>query len=131
MKIPKQARRDAKALFQSCRSSNGVLDENKVREVVQKVIAAKPRGYVGVLDHFQRLVKLDIDRRTERIESATPLSSAQQNELSGTLARQYGKGLQISFEHNPSLLGGLRIKVGSDVVDATVHGRLDALAESF
>ena len=130
MKIFKQARRDAKALFQSCRS-NGVLDENKVREVVQKVIAAKPRGYTGVLQHFQRLVKLDIDRRTARVESATPLSTAQQNELSGTLARQYGQGLQISFEHNPSLLGGLRIKVGSDVVDATVQGRLDALAESF
>jgi F0F1-type ATP synthase delta subunit len=39
--------------------------------------------------------------------------------------------LQISFEHNPALLGGLRIKVGSDVVDATVQGRLNALAESF
>jgi len=130
MKIPKQARRDAKALFQACRT-NGVLDENKVREVVQKVIAAKPRGYMGVLGHFQRLVKLDIDRRTARIESATPLSQAQQNELSGTLARQYGQGLQISFEHNPSLLGGLRIKVGSDVVDATVQGRLNALSESL
>jgi len=130
MKTSKQARRDAKALFRSCHS-NGVLDESKVREVVQKVIAAKPRGYMGVLQHFQRLVKLDIDRRTARVESATPLSTAQQNELSGTLARQYGQGLQISFEHNPSLLGGLRIKVGSDVVDATVQGRLDALAESF
>jgi F-type H+-transporting ATPase subunit delta len=130
MKISKQSRRDAKALFLSSRT-NGVLDENKVRQVVQKVLAGKPRGYMGVLQHFQRLVKLDIDRRTARVESATPLSSAQQNELSGTLSRQYGQGLQISFQHNPSLLGGLRIKVGSDVVDATVQGRLDALAESF
>lgn len=130
MKISKQSRRDAKALFLSSRT-NGVLDENKVRQVVQKVLAGKPRGYMGVLQHFQRLVKLDIDRRTALIESATPLSSAQQNELRGTLSRQYGQGLQISFEHNPSLLGGLRIKVGSDVVDATVQGRLNALAESF
>jgi F-type H+-transporting ATPase subunit delta len=130
MKISKQARRDAKALFLSSRT-NGVLDENKAREIVQKVLAAKPRGYVAILQHFQRLVKLDIDRRTARIESATPLSPTQQNELSGTLSRQYGQGLQISFEHNPSLLGGLRIKVGSDVVDATVQGRLNALAESF
>jgi len=130
MKIAKQARRDAKALFQSCRV-NGVLDENKAREVVQKVIAAKPRGYVGVLQHFQRLVKLDIDRRTARVESATPLSPAHEGEISNTLSRRYGPGLQISFVHNPSLLGGLRIKVGSDVVDATVQGRLNALAESF
>ena len=130
MRIAKQARRDAKALFQSCRT-NGVLDENKVREVVQKVLAAKPRGYVGTLQHFQRLVKLDIDRRTASVESATLLSPGQENDLRNTLSRRYGPGLQISFAHNPSLLGGLRIKVGSDVVDATVQGRLNALAESF
>jgi F-type H+-transporting ATPase subunit delta len=130
MKLPKQARRDAKALFRSC-LVNGILDEAKVREVVQKVLAAKPRGYMGILQHLQRLVKLDIDRRTARIESAVPLSPAQQSDLSGTLSRRYGQGLKISFGHNPSLLGGLRIKVGSDVVDGTVQGRLNALAESF
>ena len=130
MKISKQARRDAKSLFQSCRT-NGILDEAKVRQVVQKVLAARPRGYVATLEHFKRLVKLDIDRRTARVESAMALSPAQQGDLSGALSRRYGQGLQISFAHNPSLIGGLRIKVGSDVVDATVQGRLNALAESF
>jgi F-type H+-transporting ATPase subunit delta len=130
MKTSKQSRRDAKALFQSCRT-NGVLDDAKVREVVQKVLAAKPRSHMGLLEHFKRLVKLDIDRRTARVESAMPLSPAQQGDLSGALERRYGQGLQISFAHNPSLIGGLRIKVGSDVVDATVQGRLSALAESF
>jgi F-type H+-transporting ATPase subunit delta len=98
---------------------------------VQKVIAAKPRGYMAVLTHFQRLVKLDIERRTARVESAAPLSPAQQTELTSSLGRNYGPGLNISFSHNPSLLGGLRIKVGSDVVDGTVQGRLNALAERF
>jgi F-type H+-transporting ATPase subunit delta len=130
MKLTKQARRDAKALFQSC-LTNGVLDEGKVRSVVQKVLAAKPRGYMGVLQHFQRLVKLDIDRRTAQIESATALSAGQQAELTSTLSRRYGQGLLISFAHNPSLLGGIRIKVGSDVIDGTIHGRLNRLAETF
>jgi F-type H+-transporting ATPase subunit delta len=130
MRITKQGRRDAKALFQSC-LTNGVLDEAKVRSVVQKVLAAKPRGYMGMLQHFQRLVKLDIDRRTARIESAMALSPGQQTELTGMLSRRYGQGLQISFAHNPSLLGGLRIKVGSDVIDGTIQGRLNRLAETF
>ena len=130
MKITKQSRRDAKALFLSCHS-NSILDDRKVREVVQKVIAAKPRGYMAVLHHFQRLVKLDIDRRTARVESAMPLSQAQQNELSNSLTRRYGQGLQISFAHNPALIGGLRIKVGSNVIDGTVQGRLHALEEKF
>jgi len=102
-----------------------------VREVVQKVIAAKPRGYMAVLHHFQRLVKLDLEARTARVESATPLSSAQQSELSNSLARRYGQGLQISFAHNPALIGGLRIKVGSNVIDGTVQGRLHALEDKF
>ena len=130
MKITKQARRDAKALFLSCRK-DGILDDGRVREVVQKVVAAKPRGYMAVLHHFQRLVKLDVDRRTARVESAMPLSQAQQSELSNSLTRRYGQGLQISFAHNPALIGGLRIKVGSNVIDGTVQGRLHALEEKF
>ncbi|MCI0745867.1 MAG: F0F1 ATP synthase subunit delta [Verrucomicrobia subdivision 3 bacterium] len=130
MKISKQARRDAKALFLSCRA-NGVLDEAKVRDVVQRIVAAKPRGYLGVLSHFQRLVKLYIDQRTARVESASPVSPVEQSELSDSLTRRYGPGLNISFIHNPAMIGGLRIKVGSDVIDGTVQGRLQALAESF
>ena len=44
------------------------------------------------------------------------------------LARIYGRGLETSFGENPELIGGLRIKVGSDVYDGTVRARLAALA---
>jgi len=130
MKISKQARRDAKQLLQSCRVS-GLLDEAKVRQTVQQVIAGKPRGYVAILSHFQRLVKLDLDRRAARIESAVPLTVSQQNAVTANLERRYGPGLNLSFLHNPALLGGLRVKVGSDVYDDSVQARLDALQESF
>jgi F-type H+-transporting ATPase subunit delta len=43
----------------------------------------------------------------------------------------YGQGLNISFAQNPALLGGLRIKVGSDVYDGSVQSRLENLVESF
>jgi F-type H+-transporting ATPase subunit delta len=130
VKITKQARRDAKQLFGSCRV-NGVLDEPKIRQTVQAVIAQKPRGYVEILSHFQRLVKLDIERRTARVESATPLTAAQQGAVQSNLTRRYGAGVNVSFAQNPALIGGLRIKVGSDVFDGSVQARLAALAESF
>ena len=41
------------------------------------------------------------------------------------------QGLNISFAQNPALLGGLRIKVGSDVYDGSVQARLEDLEESF
>ena len=130
MKISKQARRDAKQLFRICKAG-GLLDEAKARVAVLSVIAKKPRGYVGILTHFERLVKLDLERRKARVESAMPLDVAMEGSIRASLARKYGQGLNITFSQNQALLGGLRIKVGSDVFDGTVAGRLSALADSF
>ncbi len=126
VKISKQARRDAKELFLSCRA-DGVLDEAKVRQVVAEVIAAKPRGYLAILSYFQRLLKLDLDRRTARVESPVPLTEAQQASIRANLTRRYGRGLIFAFTQNPRLIGGLRVQVGSDVYDGSVEGRLEAL----
>ena len=130
MKITKQARREAKELFRSCVVA-GLLEENRVRQAVQQVLQTRPRGYIAILTHFLRLVKLDIERRTARVESASPLSADLQTQIQTGLARSYGKGLDISFAQNPELIGGLRIKVGSDVYDGSVQGRLAELQESF
>ena len=72
MKISKQARRDAKALFRAC-LQDGLLQEDRVKQTVDAVVKEKPRGYVGILNHFLRLVKTDIQNRTARVESATEL----------------------------------------------------------
>ncbi len=130
MKITKQARRDSKTLFTNCRV-NGVLDENRVRQTVGAVIAKKPRGYLGILSHFQRLVKLDIERRTAWVESAVTLSEGAQQSVRGNLAKRYGQGLDVNLAVNPALIGGLRVKVGSDVFDGSVRARLNDLAESM
>jgi F-type H+-transporting ATPase subunit delta len=130
MKISKQSRRDGKQLFRCC-LDQGVLDGNRVREAVSKVAAAKPRGYIAILTHFQRLVKLEVDRRTAKVESPVPLSADSRSDVERKLSALYGQGLDISFAQNPALIGGLRIKVGSDVYDGSVQSRLAALQESF
>jgi len=130
VKTSKQARRDAKELFRACRV-NGLLDEAKVRQVVKLVIAAKPRGYFAILNYFQRLVKLDLDRRTARVESPVPLDEPQQASIRTNLARRYGDGLIFAFTQNSALIGGLRVQIGSDVFDGSVEARLAALETSF
>jgi F-type H+-transporting ATPase subunit delta len=130
MKIGKQARRDAKDLFLACHR-DGVLDEARVRQTVTQVIAQKPRNYVAVLQHFQRLVKLDIERRTARVENAVETSPALMDNIKATLARKYGPGLNVGFWVNPELIGGLRIRVGSDVYDGSVKARLAELENTF
>ena len=130
MKISKQARREAKELFRSC-LVDGLFEENRVRQAVQQTIAAKPRGYIAILSHFQRLVKLELERCTARIVSAVPLPDDLRASVQDSLTRTYGPGLNISFSQNSGLLGGMRIQVGSDVYDGSIHARLAALKESF
>jgi F-type H+-transporting ATPase subunit delta len=130
MKISRQARSDAKALLRACRV-NGVLDEGRVRDAVTRVIAAKPRGHAGILQHFSRLVKVDIERRTALVESATPVGPELATQLTANLAARHGVGLQLSFRVVPALIGGLRVRVGSTIYDGSVAGRLAALSEQF
>jgi F-type H+-transporting ATPase subunit delta len=130
VKTSKQARRDAKQLIKACRVA-GALDEAKVRQVMQQVIALKPRGYVAILSHFQRLVKLDLHQRTARVESPVPLTEPQQAAIKSNLARRYAGDLIFDFVQNTHLIGGLRVQVGSDVFDGSVQARLAELESSF
>ena len=130
MKISKQSRRDAKALFNVCRVG-GLLDESRVRTAVSAVVARQPRGYLGTLTHLSRLVRLDEAQRTAVVESAVPLLADFQVGIKGNLEKKYGPGLTVSFSVNPMLIGGLRIKVGCDVLDGSVATRLETLVQNF
>ena len=130
MRVTKRARREATQLFRAC-LVNGLLDENRARKVVQQVVAAKPRGYLGTLSYFRRLVEIEQARRTAKVESAEPLSPDLQASVQAGLARAYGPGLSTSFAQNPGLIGGMRIRVGSDVYDGSIQARLAALEQSF
>ena len=91
MKISKQAKREAKQLFRLC-LVNGLLDENRVRQVVQRVIATGERDCPAILAHFRRLVKLDCAQHTATIESATPLPADLQAIVQAGLTHRYGRG---------------------------------------
>jgi F-type H+-transporting ATPase subunit delta len=130
MTVSKQAKREAKELFRCCQV-NGLMEDDRARTAVRQVLETRPRGYLAILTHFQRLVNLELERRTARIESPLPLPPELQATIQAGLERAHGPGLHISVAQNPALIGGLRIKVGSDVYDGSIKARLAALEESF
>ncbi len=130
MRAPKQILRQATDLFRACQV-NGALDEARVRQTVQQIGQAKPRGYLAILSAFRRLVQIECERHTALVESAQPLPVDQHDAMVKTLSGRYGAGLSISFAVNPALVGGVRIQVGSDVYDGSVRGRLAALERTF
>jgi F-type H+-transporting ATPase subunit delta len=130
MKISKTAAAAARRLFGLCQT-NGRFDEAKLRNVVAKLIEAKPRDYQGILSAIQRLTRLELERRQVTVESAVELDEASRQRVVAGLAKQYGSDLVVQYQVTPTLLGGLRIRVGNDVFDGSVQGRLERLAAAF
>jgi F-type H+-transporting ATPase subunit delta len=130
MKISKVAAATARRLYGLCQV-NGQLDDSRLRALVSKLIETQPRDYRAILAAIQRLTRLEMARREVLVESATVLTAAEGQRISTGLAKDYGDKLTIRFVTNPDLLGGLRIKVGDDVLNGSVKGRLDRLSKAF
>src|SRR5262249_43906962 len=122
MKTTKQVRREAKQLFRLC-LVNGSLNEERVRQALQRVLESKRRGRIALAAGFERLVKLDQSRHTAKVESAVPLPAQLQAKIQAALARVYGPEISVSFAQNADLIGGMRVKVGSDVYDGSIKAK--------
>ena len=126
MKANRKTRRASRRLFRLCHVE-GRLDAERVRLVARRVAGSGRRGTLAILGDLLRLVRLDRERHRAIVESATPLPDDLRKDVETGLARTYGQGIDTMFEINPRLIGGMRIRVGSDVYDASVRARLAAL----
>lgn len=61
------------------------------------------------------------------VTAAAPLTDAQLEKLTATLTTQYGREPRVAVKIDPSVIGGLRVQVGDDVVDGTIASRLTEL----
>ena len=126
MKANRKLRRVARRLYRVCRVDER-LDAERVRLVTKRIAASGRRGRLAILGDLLRLVRLDRDGHRAIVQSATPLPDDVRIDVQTGLARTYGEGLETSFEVRPQLIGGMRIRVGSHVYDASVRAKLAAL----
>src|SRR5688572_10613782 len=127
MKLSKEANKLSKGLLRIS-FTDGALDADKVKKATTAIIKSKPRNYVGVLKEYARLIRMEVAKRHAVIESATEMEASEKSAITRTLRSQYGSDVTTDYSVNPALIGGLRIQVGSNVVDASVRSRLDRLA---
>ena len=126
MKIPKEARKLSRSLFRAS-FTEGRLDRARISVVLQEVAARKPRHTVSVLKAYERLVRLELERRHAVIESATPLELEVAAEVLTDLQTRFGADITHEFKVNPALIGGLRVQIGSNVWDGSISVRLELL----
>ena len=130
MKITKVANSTARRIFRMCQT-DGRLNEENLLKCIRKLAADKPRDYRGILFALKRLLRLELERRHVVVESATDLDAASRERVTTGLADKYGADLTYEFRVNPELLGGLKVRVGNDVFDGSVKGRLARLSQAF
>ena len=95
-----------------------------VRLAVQA--ASHPRG-LRTAQVLEQYVQAAADRRQQvvaQVVAAAPLTTEQRSRLEAVLQRRYGR-VRLNVDVDPSVLGGLRVQVGSELVDGTVTARLD------
>ncbi len=128
--ITKEAQRTARQLFRYC-LVNGRLDEDRARRVAKALADEKPRNYIQILKYFRKLVEMELSRHHVIIESAVELTQTQRDQILSGLGTRYGGGLTAEARINPRLLGGLKVRIGDDIYDGSVKGRLDRLKRAF
>ena len=102
----------------------------KVTPTTQQLVeraAAAPRGrtMATALSLLGRLAARRRERLLAAVTAATELTPAQEARLIGLLERAYGRRISLNVSVDPDVIGGLRIQVGSEVVDSTMLNRLD------
>jgi F-type H+-transporting ATPase subunit delta len=130
MKINKEIRQLAKQLLRAS-FTDGQLDSGRIASLIKSLIDKKPRHYIQALEAYKRLIRLEVEKRTATIETATELSPEAGQQIVANLKRKYGNDLAARFVVSPELLGGMRIRVGSDVWDSSVRNRLQRLQQQL
>ena len=100
--------------------------------------------FLGVLAHNRRLGQLPAIMRafrglasrhrgetTAEVTSAYPLSDAQVIELKQQLRRRVGRDVAVELAVDKSLLGGLVVRLGSQMIDSSIRTRLNTLAHAM
>jgi len=130
MKINKETRQLSKELLRAS-FTDGRLDNGRIASLVISLIKKKPRNYIKVLESYKRLLRLEVEKRSATIETATEVAPELSAQIVANLKRKYGSDLTARFVVNQELLGGMRIRVGSDVWDSSVRNRLHRLQQQL
>lgn len=102
----------------------GPLSENFFR-----LIARNRRLFASsdMIKAFRALAARSRGEETAEITSAVALNDAQLSELKTTLRAAIGKDVQLDTRVDPSLIGGLVVKIGSRMIDSSLRTKLDGL----
>jgi F-type H+-transporting ATPase subunit b len=101
------------------------LDEKRQHALLQEFFSGVKSGKVIVLEGKT------VQGNTATITSALPLTSDEKDTVQKDILNKLGGSASITYSVDPSILGGLVIKVGDKLIDGSVAGQLDNLKQTI
>lgn len=104
----------------------------ELRNTLKLMVQDGSIGLVGELgDALAQVTTGKAAPTKAEVTSAVELTAEEQEKMRSTLATRYGRELVFSFHVDPSLMGGLRVRVGDRLIDTSVASRLQSMRESL
>jgi F-type H+-transporting ATPase subunit delta len=97
----------------------------------QTVRTPRGRNLDEAAEELSELAATRRDRYVAHVGTPVALTSAQEQRLTDTLSRLYGRQMSLQIELDPSLLGGLVVRVGGEVIDGSVSRRISVAKRSL
>ena len=101
------------------------LNEQRQRALIEEFFSGIKAGKVTLLEETQLTGAKAI------VTSAVPLTADEQNTVRQDIIQKMGSGASISFRVDPSILGGLIVRVGDKILDGSVSGKLQSLDQNL
>jgi F-type H+-transporting ATPase subunit b len=101
------------------------LDEKRQHALIDQFFSGVRSGNVVVLEG------VNLSGSSAEVTSALPLSSSEMDAVKQDILTKVGSQATVLFRVDPSILGGLVIRVGGKVLDASVAGQLESLRQSI
>jgi F-type H+-transporting ATPase subunit delta len=106
--------------------------DGAARNLVQTLIQNKRLELITPVKELFEDLKRDHEGTLEaKIITALPITDDQVRQLVARLESSYKRKVKVDVEVDPQLIGGVKIVVGDKVIDATVRGRLEAMAAAL
>jgi F-type H+-transporting ATPase subunit delta len=98
------------------------------RLVTRLVTAPRGRSLEAGLESLSKLAAERRHRMVAVVTSAVPLSDRQKQRLGAALAKLYGRPMHLNLDVDPTVVGGVRVQVGDEVINGSIADRLDEAA---
>jgi F-type H+-transporting ATPase subunit delta len=129
MKRDKKITQLAKKLVELSKD-NGVVTEARVGEVLAGLKQVKHRDHLTVLKTFLSYLRREVALQTAVVSTPASLSADAIKDIEAYFTNIYGRSISAVTQQDTSLIAGVRVRVGDDVYDASISGRLQRLAEN-